>query len=83
MPQGRTNWAYFPKNPSLEVLNLCARVAAIKAREGLIGTDHIAAIIMRRVLPLQRHTNIVGEMTGLQDPNRMSARRLMVEQIAG
>lgn len=52
MPQGRTNWAYFPKNPSLEVLNLCARVAAIKAREGLIGTDHIAAIIMRRVLPL-------------------------------
>src|SRR6266516_85524 len=47
-PQGKTNWSYFPKNPSLEVLNICTRVAEMTARERLSGTDLIAAFIMRR-----------------------------------
>ncbi|XP_044387491.1 uncharacterized protein [Triticum aestivum] len=81
-PQRRTICSYFPKNPLQDVLNLCAWVAEMKAREGLTSTDLIAAFIMRRVLLLQRRTHIISDMNGLQDPNRMSPRRLLVEQIA-
>ena len=64
------------------MLNLSSRVAVMTAREGLTGTDLIAAFVARRVLPLQRRTHIIGQMTGLQDPNRMSSRRLTQEQVA-
>ena len=37
---------------------------------------------MRRVLPLQRRSCLIGEMVGLQDPNRMGSTRLSMEQIA-
>jgi hypothetical protein len=59
------------------------RVAEMVACEGLTGMDLIAAFIARRVLPLQRRTHIIGQMSGLQDPNRTSSRRLTQEQIAG
>ena len=54
----------------------------MRTREGLSGNDLIAAFIMRRVLPLQRRSCLIGEMVGLQDPNRMGSTRLTMEQIA-
>nr|XP_040245999.1 uncharacterized protein LOC120964969 [Aegilops tauschii subsp. strangulata] len=45
----------------------------MKAREKLTGTDLITAFIVRRVLPLQQRIHLIGQMTGLQDPNRMLA----------
>ena len=69
------NWGYYPRNPS-------QWVAVMKTREGLTGNDLIAAFILRRVLLLQLHTCLIGEMAGLQDPNRMGAARLSEDQIA-
>ena len=37
---------------------------------------------MRQVLPLQRRSCLIGEMIGLQDPNRMGSTRLSPEQVA-
>ena len=37
---------------------------------------------MRRVLPLQRRSCLIGEMIGLQDPNSMGSTWLSAEQIA-
>ena len=51
----------------------------MRTREGLTGTDLIAAFIMRWVLPLQRRSCVIGEMVGLQDPNRMGSTRLSTE----
>jgi hypothetical protein len=82
-PQAKTNWSHCPKNPAQEVLNMCSRVVAMTAREGLTGTDLIAAFIARRVLPLQRRAHIIGQMTSLQDPTRMSSWRLTQEQVTG
>ena len=67
---------------SQEVLNLCERVSVMKEREGLTGTDLITAFIVRRVLPLQQPSHLIGRMTGLQDPNRMANLRLGVDQVA-
>ena len=53
----------------------------MKAREGLSGTDLVAAFIMRRVLPLQQRSCFIREMTGLQDPNRLGSTRLAADQI--
>ena len=57
-------------------------VTEMAMREGLTGSDLIAAFIARRVLPLQRRAHIIGQMTGLQDPSRMSSRRLTQGQVA-
>ena len=54
----------------------------MRTQEGLTGNDLIAAFIMRRVLPLQRCSCLIGEMVGLQDPNRMGSTRLSTEQVA-
>ena len=54
----------------------------MRTQEGLTGTDLLAAFIMRRVLPLQGRSCLIGEMVGLQDPNRMGSTRLSAEQIA-
>ena len=54
----------------------------MRTREGLTGNDLIAVFIMRRVLPLQRRSCFIGEMVGLQDPNRMGSTRLTAEQVA-
>ena len=51
-PRVKRNWGYYPKHLSQEVLKLCQRVSEMREREGLIGTDLIAAFIRRRVLPL-------------------------------
>ena len=57
------------------MLNLGSRVVEKTTREGLTGTDLITAFIARRLLPLQHQTHIIGQMAGLQDPNRISSRR--------
>ena len=80
-PRAKMNWGYSPRRPSQEILNLCEQVTVMRTREGLTGTDHLAAFIMRRVLPLQGRSCLIGEMVGLQDPNRMGLTRLTVEQI--
>ena len=54
----------------------------MRTREGLSGNNLIAAFIMRRVLLLLRRSCLIGEMVGLQDPNRMGSARLTAEQIA-
>jgi len=54
----------------------------MRTQEGLTGTDLLAAFIMRRVLPLQGRSCLIGEMVGLQDPNRMGSTRLSTEQVA-
>jgi len=81
-PRAKLNWGYSLRRPSQEILNLCKRVTVIRTREGRTGNDLIAAFIMRRVLPLQRRSCLIGEMAGLQDPNRMGSARLTAEQIA-
>ena len=81
-PWGKQNWGYYPKHPSQEVLNLCERVSVMKEREKLTGTDLITAFIVRRVLPLQQRSHLIGQMTGLQDPNRMANTRLAADQVA-
>ena len=53
----------------------------MRTQEGLTGTDLLAAFIMRRVLPLQGRSCLIGEMVGLQDPNRMGSTRLSAEQV--
>ena len=37
---------------------------------------------MRRVLPLQGRSCLIGKMVGLQDPNRMGPMRVPAEQVA-
>ena len=81
-PRAKTNWGYSPRRPSQEIVNLCERVTVMRTQEGLTGTDLLAAFIMRRVLPLQGRSCLIGEMVGLQDPNRMGSTRLSAEQIA-
>ena len=51
----------------------------MRTQEGLTATDLLAAFIMRRVLPLQGRSCLIGEMVGLQDPNRMGSTRLSAE----
>ena len=53
----------------------------MKEHEGLTGTDLITAFIVRWVLPLQQCSHHIGQMTGLQDPNRMANTRLAVDQV--
>ena len=48
----------------------------MRTEEGLTGTDLLATFIMRRVLPLQGRSCLIGKMVGLQDPNRMGLTRL-------
>ncbi|XP_044388727.1 uncharacterized protein [Triticum aestivum] len=62
--------------------SICARVSEMREREVLTETDLNTAFIRRRVLPLQQHTHIIGQMAGLQDPNRMSNLRLGADQVA-
>ena len=81
-PWGKLNWGYYPKHPSQEVLNLSEQVSVMKEQEGLTGTDLITAFIVRRVLPLQQRSHLIGQMTGLQDPNRMADLRLAADQVA-
>ena len=64
------------------MLNLCERVSVMKEQERLTGTDLIAAFISRRVLPLQQRSHLIGQMTGLQDPNCMANTRLAADQVA-
>ena len=71
-PWGKQNWGYNPKHPSQEVLNLCERVSVMRGREKLTGTDLITAFIVRRVLSLQQRSHLIGQMTALQDANRMA-----------
>ena len=52
-----------------------------EGREGLTGTDLITAFIRRRVLPLQQRSHLIGQITGLQDPNRMANTRLSADQV--
>nr|XP_020156940.1 uncharacterized protein LOC109742265 [Aegilops tauschii subsp. strangulata] len=54
----------------------------MRTQEGLTGTDLLAAFIMRRVLPLQGRSCLIGEMVGLQDPKCMGSTRLSAEQVA-
>ena len=54
----------------------------MRTQEGLAGTDLLSAFIMRRVLPLQGRSCLIGEMVGLQDPNRMGSTWLSAEQVA-
>ena len=54
----------------------------MRTQEGLTGTDLLAAFIKCRVLPLQGRSCLIGEMVGLQDPDRMGLTRLFVMQIA-
>jgi len=51
----------------------------MRTREGLTGTDLLAAFITRWVLSLQRRSCLIGEMIGLQDPNQMGSMRLSTE----
>ena len=44
--------------------------------------DLIAAFIARRVLPLQRRAQIIGQMGDRRDPTRMSSGGLSLEQVA-
>ena len=81
-PRAKMNWGYLPWRPSQDIVNLCERVMVMRMQEGLIGTKLLVAFIMRRVLPLQRRSCLIGEMIGLQDPNRMLATRLSVDQVA-
>ena len=57
-------------------------LSVTKEREGLTGTDLITAFIVRRVLPLQQRSHLIGQMTGLQDPNRMANTRLSADLVA-
>ena len=77
-PRTKQNRGYYPKHPLQEVLNLCERVSVMKEREGLTGTDLITAFIVRRVL-LQQRNHLIGQMTGLQDPNRVANLWLAVD----
>ena len=54
----------------------------MRTDEGLSCTNLLAAFIMRRVLPLQGRSCLIGEMVGLQDPNRMGSTWLSAEQVA-
>ena len=54
----------------------------MKEREGLIGTNLITIFIVSRVLLLQQHSHLIGEMTGIQDPNRMANTRLSADLVA-
>ena len=54
----------------------------MRTQEGFTGTDLLAAFMMHWVLPLQGRSCLIGEMVGLQDPNRMGSTRLSAEQIA-
>ena len=49
--------------------------------QGLTGIDLITAFIVRRVLRLQQRSHPIGEMTGLQDPNRMAKARLAADHV--
>ena len=79
-PQAKTNRGYSLRRLSQEIVNLCERVTVMRTQEGLTGTDLLAAFITRRVLPLQRCSCLIGEMIGLQDPNRMGLTWLSAEQ---
>ena len=76
------NWGYSLWRPSQVIVNLCERVTVMRTQERLTGTDLLAAFITRRVLPLQRCSCLIGELIGLQDPNRMGSTRLSAEQVA-
>ena len=80
--RAKMNRGYLPRRPSQEIVNLCERVTVMRTQEGLTGTDLLAAFIMRRVLPLQGRSCLIGEMVGLQDPNRMGSTWLSAEQVA-
>ena len=64
------------------MLNLGKRVLVMKEQEGLTGTDLITTFIIRPVLPLRRHSHLIGQMAGLQDPNHMANTWLAANQIA-
>ena len=81
-PRAKTNWGYSLLRPLQEIVNLCERVTVMRTREGLTDTDLLAAFITRQVLPLQRRSCLIGEMIGLQDPNRMGSMWLSGEQAA-
>ena len=77
----KTNWGYSPRRPSQEIINLCKGVTVMRTQEGLTDIEILTAFIKCRVLPLQGRSCLIGEMVGLQDPNRMGSTRLTAEQI--
>ena len=61
------------------MLNLCEWVSVMKEPEGLIGTDLITAFIVRRVLPLQRRSHLIGQMAGPRDHNCIANTQLAAD----
>ena len=79
--RAKQKWGYYPKHLLQEVLNLCARVLEMREWEGLTGTDLIIAFIRFRVLPLQQRCHLIGQMTGLQDPDHISNLWLAADHV--
>ena len=50
--------------------------------EGLTGPDLLAALVMRRVLPLQSRPHLICQMSGELDPSRMCAKDMPHEEVA-
>ncbi|KAE8803981.1 hypothetical protein D1007_20141 [Hordeum vulgare] len=74
-PPTRQNRDAKTPKPHPEVVLIRAHLDILR-ESGLLGRDLLAAMVVRRILPLQRQPHLVCQMSGRLDPCRLSNKRL-------
>ncbi|KAI5011228.1 hypothetical protein ZWY2020_013365 [Hordeum vulgare] len=74
-PPTQQNWDAKTPKPHPEVAPVRAHLDILR-ESGLLGRDLLAAMVVRRILPLQRRPHLVCQMSGRLDPCRLSIKRL-------
>ncbi|KAE8794970.1 hypothetical protein D1007_30168 [Hordeum vulgare] len=80
-PPTRQNWDAKTPKPHPEVAPIRAHLDILR-ESGLLGRDLLAAMVVRRILPLQRRPHLVCQMSGRLDPCRLSIKRLTSGAVA-
>ncbi|KAI5005382.1 hypothetical protein ZWY2020_032625 [Hordeum vulgare] len=80
-PPTRRNWDAKTPKPIPEVALICAHLN-ILAKSGLLGRDLLTTMVARRILPLQRRTHLVCQMSDRHDPCRLPTKRFTPGAVA-
>ena len=82
-PAGRLpSWSHRVKTLTPAGAAAVARLRVLTQSEGPVGSDLLAAIMARRVLPLQGRPHLIYQMSGQLDPSRMCTKDMPHDEVA-
>jgi hypothetical protein len=74
------NWLHNPRDDK-ESIRIGLFVEKNKEETNLSADDLVMAFLSRRVLPLQRRTHKICQMSGRMDPTRITTHRLSASDL--